>query len=279
MNLLPLKLGETIATVMLMPEDESQWENLDVVFATSHGTIRRNKLSDFLNIRANGKIAMKLDEGERLIGVSFCDESSEVMVSSKMGKCVRFPLSDLRVFASRASTGVRAIKLIGDDEVISMTILNDTNLDPEARENYIRYSNSLRRGKDELDLDVVQTPVEKPDDYEQLKENEQMLLTVTEKGYGKRTSAYEYRTTSRGAQGVKNIDMSDKNGKVVAVFPVKDSDEVMLVTNMGKMIRCPVQDIRVTGRSAQGVILFRVEKGEKVVSAVRIADMGEEDGE
>lgn len=278
-NLLPLKLGETIATVMLMPEDESQWENLDVVFATSQGTIRRNKLSDFLNIRANGKIAMKLDEGERLVGVSFCNESSEVMVSSKMGKCVRFPLSDLRVFASRASTGVRAIKLIGDDEVISMTILNDTNLDPEARENYIRYSNSLRRGKDELDLDVVQTPVEKPEDYEQLKGNEQMLLTVTEKGYGKRTSAYEYRTTSRGAQGVKNIDMSDKNGKVVAVFPVKDSDEVMLVTNMGKMIRCPVQDIRVTGRSAQGVILFRVEKGEKVVSAVRIADIGEEDGE
>lgn len=271
-NLLPLEPGETIATVMLMPEDESKWHDLDVVFSTSHGTIRRNKLKDFLNIRATGKIAMKLDDGEKLVGVAFCDESNEVMISSRMGKCVRFSLNELRVFASRASTGVRAIKLIGDDEVISMAILSGSNLNPDAREEYIKYSNSLRRGKDELDLDVVQVPSEKPDNFDELQANEQMLLTVTEKGYGKRTSSYEYRTTSRGAQGVKNIDLSDKNGKVVAVFPVQDNDEIMLITDMGKMIRCPVQDIRITGRAAQGVILFRIEKDEKVVSAIRIAD-------
>lgn len=269
-NLLPMKLGDTISTVMLMPEDPSQWEELDVVFATSHGTIRRNKLKDFTKIQSNGKIAMKLDDGEKLIGVAFCDETNDVMVSSKMGKCVRFSLKDLRVFASRASTGVRAIKLLGDDEVISMTVLNGSNLSVEDRDEYIRYSHSLRRSSDELDLDIVQTPASVPENFEELRQNEQMLLTVTEKGYGKRTSAYEYRTTSRGAQGVKNIDLSSKNGSVVAVFPVQDADEIVLVTNTGKLIRCPVQDIRITGRSAQGVILFRVEKGERIVSAVRV---------
>lgn len=272
-NLLPLKLGETISTVMLMPEDESTWENLDIVFATSKGTVRRNKLSDFVNIRQSGIIAMKIEEGEKLISVAFCDKSSEIMISSKMGKSVRFPLEDLRIFASRASMGVRAIKLIGDDEVISMTILNDTNLDVEAREQYIRYATSLRRDANELDLDVIQTPVEKPENFDELSKNEQMLLIVTENGFGKRTSAYEFRTTSRGAQGVRTITLSDKIGPVVSVFPVKESDEVMLMTNLGKMIRCPVCDVRITSRSGQGVIMFRLEKGEKVVSAVRIADM------
>lgn len=272
-NVLPLKLGETIATTMLMPEDIDTCQDLDVVFATSQGSIRRNKLADFINIRSNGKIAIKLEDGERLISVAFCDKNNDIMVSSKMGKCVRFSLNELRVFASRSSTGVRAIKLLGDDEVISMTILNNSNLEPESRDEYIKYSNSLRRGKDELDLDVVQTPIQKPDNFEELRQHEQMLLTVTEKGYGKRTSAYEYRTTSRGVQGVKNIDLSDKNGKVVSVFPVNDSDEIMLITNLGKMIRCTVDEIRITSRATQGVILFRLERGEKVVSAARIANV------
>lgn len=270
-NLLPIEAGESVATVLPLPGDKSLWEDLDVVFATSHGTIRRNKLSDFLNIRASGKIAMKLDEGEKLIAVEACNADSDILISTKMGKCVKFSVEHLRVFASRASTGVRAIKLLGDDEVISMAILKQSNRSPEDRDSYIRYVNSIRRNKDELDIDI-ETNVEKPDFYEEMKANDQLLLTVTEKGYGKRTSVYEYRTTSRGAQGVKNIEMNSKNGKVVAVFPVQDEDEVMLVTNNGKLIRCPVDGIRITSRAAQGVIIFRLEKGEKVVSAVRLHD-------
>lgn len=270
-NLLPIEAGESVATVLPLPGDKTLWEDLDVVFATSNGTVRRNKLSDFLNIRASGKIAMKLDEGEKLIAVEACNADSDILISTKMGKCVKFSVEQLRVFASRASTGVRAIKLLGDDEVISMAILKPSNRSPEDRDSYIRYVNSIRRTKDELDIDI-ETNVEKPDFYEEMKVDDQLLLTVTEKGYGKRTSVYEYRTTSRGAQGVKNIEMNSKNGKVVAVFPVQDEDEVMLVTNNGKLIRCPVDGIRITSRAAQGVIIFRLEKGEKVVSAVRLHD-------
>lgn len=271
-NLLPLGAGESIATVLPLPEDSSLWEDLDIVFATSHGTIRRNKLSDFLNIRTNGKIAMKLDEGERLISVDVCNDNNDILISSKMGKCVKFPLEQLRVFASRNSTGVRAIKLVGDDEVVSMAVLKGSNRTQDEREAYIRYVNSTRKNKDELDINV-QTNVEKPEFFEEMQLDDQLLLTVTEKGYGKRTSVYEYRTTARGAQGVKNIEMSNKNGAVVSVFPVKEKDEVMLVTDSGKLIRCSVDEIRITGRATQGVILFRLDKGEKVVSAARLPEV------
>ncbi len=271
-NLLPLGAGESIATVLPLPEDSSLWEDLDIVFATSHGTIRRNKLSDFLNIRANGKIAMKLDDGERLISVDVCNDNNDILISSKMGKCVKFPLEQLRVFASRNSTGVRAIKLVGDDEVVSMAVLRGSNRTQEEREAYIRYLNSTRRSKDELDINI-QTNIEKPEFFEEMQLDDQLLLTVTAKGYGKRTSVYEYRTTARGVQGVKNIEMSSKNGEVVSVFPVKENDEIMLVTNSGKLIRCSVDDIRITGRATQGVILFRLDKGEKVVSAARLPEV------
>lgn len=267
-NVLPIEENEALSTVMALP-DESEWDNYDIVFATSKGTVRRNKLSYFVNIKSSGKIAMKFTGDERLVSVALCKEGMDIMLASKMGKCVRFPVSDLRVFHSKNSIGVRAMKLVGDDEVISMTVLNNGNLTLEEREEYVRYSNWLRRSKEEVIVDQEMAP---PAKYEEMKNLEQMLITITEKGLAKRTSSFEYRTSGRGAQGVKNIDMSSKTGKVVAVFPVNEDDEVMLVTDSGKLIRCPVDNIRITGRSAQGVILFRVDQNEKVVSAVRLVD-------
>lgn len=267
-NLLPIKENEALSTVLALP-DESEWNDYDVVFATSTGTVRRNKLSDFANVKASGKIAMKFEGDEKLVSVALCKDGMDVMLASKMGKCVRFSVSELRVFNSRSSTGVRAMKLVPGDEVISMTMLNNGNLTPEEREEYVRYSNWLRRSKEEMVVDQVMTP---PAKYEEMKNIEQMILTITEKGLAKRTSSFEYRTSGRGVQGVKNIDMSVKTGKVVAVFPVSDNDDVMLVTDSGKLIRCPVDNIRITGRMAQGVILFRVDRDEKVVSAVRLVD-------
>lgn len=267
-NLLPIKENEALSTVLALP-DESEWNDYDIIFATSKGTIRRNKLSDFANVKASGKIAMKFEGEEKLVSVALCKNGMDVMLASKMGKCVRFPVSKLRVFNSRNSTGVRAMKLIPGDEVISMTVLNNGSITMEEREEYIRYSNWLRRSKEEMVVDQIMTP---PARYEEMKKIEQMIMTVTEKGLAKRTSSFEYRTTGRGGQGVKNIDMSTKTGEVVAVFPVNETDEVMLVTDAGKLIRCPVDNIRITGRSAQGVILFRVERSEKVVSAVRLID-------
>ncbi len=267
-NVLPIKEKEALSTVLALP-DESEWNDHDIVFATSKGTVRRNKLSDFVNVKASGKIAMKFEGKEKLVSVSLCKDGMDVMLASKMGKCVRFPVSELRVFNSRSSTGVRAMKLVGDDEVISMTVLNNGSLTHEEREEYVKYSNWQRRSKEEMVVDQVMTP---PAKYEEMKSLEQMLITITEKGLAKRTSSFEYRTSGRGVQGVKNIDMNSKTGKVVAVFPVNENDEVMLVTDSGKLIRCPVDNIRITGRSAQGVILFRVEQNEKVVSAVRLVD-------
>jgi DNA gyrase subunit A len=268
-NLFPIKENETLSTVLALPDDESAWNSYDIVFATSHGTIRRNKLSDFVDVNSRGKIAMKLESHEKLISVALCMENTDILISSKMGKCVRFPANDLRVFNSRSSTGVRAIKLLGDDEVISMAILHNGASKVSEREEYIKYSNWLRRSGEEIIQDQIIDP---PPKYEEMKKLEQMLITITEKGFAKRTSSFEYRTCSRGGQGVKNIEMSAKNGKVIAVFPVNESDDVMLVTDGGKLIRCPVNDVRITGRSSQGVILFRIEKDEKVVSAVRLAD-------
>ncbi len=268
-NLFSIKENEAIATVLALPDDPATWDSYDVVFATSAGTIRRNKLEDFLNIRQSGKIAMKLEGKEKLISVALCKENTDILISSCMGKCVRFPVSDLRVFNSRNSVGVRAMKLLGDDEVISMAVLNNGTSTAEEREEYVRYSNLLRRSSEEMLTDQEMDP---PAKYEEMKGIEQILMTVTENGFAKRTSSFEYRTCSRGTQGVKNIDMSAKNGKVVAVFPVNEEDDVMLVTDGGKLIRCPVDSVRVTGRTTQGVILFRVEKGEKVVSAIRLVD-------
>ncbi len=270
-NLFPTKADEALATGLSLPDDPSTWDNYDIVLATSRGTIRRNSLSVFSNVNSKGKIAMKL-ENERLIAVALCKAGMDILISTKLGKSVRFPVDSLRVFSSRSSIGVRAIKLVGDDEVISMAVLNNGTSTAEEREEYLRYSNWLRRAGEELDLNQqIEDP---PAKYEEMKELEQILMTITEKGYAKRTSSFEYRTMSRGAQGVKNLDMSSKNGKVIAVFPVKEDDDVMLITDAGKLIRCPVSGVRITGRATQGVIFFKVGKNEKVVSAVRLIENG-----
>ena len=279
-NLLPLQEGEWIQTVMPMPVDDTTWDDLQVMFSTSAGTVRRNALSDFTNIKRNGKIAMKLEEGERLISVQPCNEENDVLLTTRDGKAIRFAVSDVRIFRSRGSMGVRGIKLINGDAVVGMSILARVEheviqtTEISEREIYLKQTSYLRRstlGGSEID-------VEKPDimlsdeRLAYLGGAEEFILTVTEKGIGKRTSAYEYRTSNRGGQGVWNIDVTERSGKVVAGFPVNHSDQIMLVTDSGQLIRCMVDEIGITGRRTQGVWIFRVEDEEKVVSVSLIGD-------
>ncbi len=274
-NLLPLAQGETITTVMPLPEDENSWGELNVMFATTGGNVRRNRLSDFVNIKANGKIAMKLGDADRLVGVKTCTEEDDVLLSSRGGMCIRFPVTGVRVFSGRTSTGVRGIKLDSDDEVISMTVLRHAEIDMEVRDDYLRAAAALRRAGDE-EGEGEPAPAELPPaTFAELAENEQFILTITEKGYGKRSSAYEYRITGRGGKGIANIEVTERNGLVVAAFPVEATDQIMLVTDAGQLIRCPVDDIRIAGRKTQGVTLFRVEENERVVSVAHLQD---EDG-
>ncbi|MDG5494106.1 DNA gyrase subunit A [Niveispirillum sp. BGYR6] len=286
-NLLPLEEGETISTVMPMPEDEGTWGTLQIVFATSKGGIRRNKLSDFQNIRANGLIAMKLEEeGENLIAVRTCGESDDVLLATRLGRCIRFDVSDVRVFSGRTSTGVRGIKLADGDEVIGMSILHHTDYSADERAAYLKQARELRRveGEEADDaVDVEAEPVEgtaelSPEQFAEMQAREQMILTVSEQGYGKRTSAYEYRLTGRGGQGIWNMDMGDRNKAIAAVFPINDTDQLMMVSDSGQVIRMPVHDIRLTGRKSKGVTLFRLSGDERVVSVARLEDDGGDAG-
>ena len=287
-NLLPLEPDETITTIMPMPEDEESWGDLFIMFATASGGIRRNRLSDFTNIMANGKIAMKLDEGDELIGVQTCSEAQDIMLAADSGKCIRFPVTEVRIFSGRTSTGVRGIRLAEGQKIVSMTMIDHVELETDVRDAYLRMSKARRRLPDEED-DSVQDVVETSDEdtgaetasahitlteeeYEALSEKEQFMLTVTENGYGKRTSAFEYRTTRRGGQGVVNIATEGRNGAVAASFPVEDGDQMMLVTDGGKIIRSPVADIRIAGRSTQGVTLFDTADDEKVVSVAHLKE-------
>jgi DNA gyrase subunit A len=279
-NLLPLSEGEWIQTVMPMPLEEETWENLQVMFATSAGTVRRNDLSDFTNIKKNGKIAMKLDDGERLISVQPCSEEHDVLLTTKAGKAIRFQVSDVRVFKSRGSMGVRGIKLVGRDAVVGMSILRHVNYegvpntDLHEREVYLRQTSYLRRVTNETIENETDQPevMLSPERLAFLGAAEDFILTVTENGIGKRTSAYEYRITNRGGQGIWNIDVTDRAGSVVAGFPVNHSDQIMLVTNSGQLIRCAVDEIGITGRRTQGVWIFRVDNDERVVSVSLIGD-------
>ena len=271
-NLLPLTEGENITAIMKLPELEEDCKGLSVMFATSQGNIRRNSLMDFVNVQSNGKIAMKLDEGDKLINVAMCDDNDDVMLAAKSGKCNRFAVADCRVFVGRNSTGVRGIKLADNDEVISMSILKHIKVPTEEREEYLRLSSALKKaefadadGAEEKAFNELEPKIS----YEQFKEmrdNEEFILSVTVTGYGKRTSAYEYRITARGGQGVANMEMSERNKEVVSSFPVKDNHQIMMVTDGGKLIRMPVEDIRIAGRKTQGVILFRTAENENVVS-------------
>ncbi|ANC91434.1 DNA gyrase subunit A [Azospirillum humicireducens] len=281
-NLLPLIDGETITTVLPLPEDEAAWADLHVVFATSKGNVRRNRMSDFANIRSNGLIAMKLEEeGERLIGVHTCSETDDVLLATRGGKCIRFPVDDVRVFAGRTSTGVRGIKLADGDEVVSLSILAHVDATPEERAAFFKMKRDeglemegeAAPEADDVPADSVTLTQER---YEELKQKEQYILTVSDRGYGKRSSSYEYRIAGRGGQGIWNMEMGERNGSIVAAFPVESNHQVMMVTNGGQVIRMPLHDVRVAGRKTLGVTLFRVGAEERVVSVATIA---EEDGD
>jgi DNA gyrase subunit A len=276
-NLLPLK-DETITTILPLPEDEKSWEKLDVMFATNYGSVRRNKLSDFIEVRQNGKIAMKLDSGDRIIGVDVCNEQQDVLLTSQDGQAIRFPVTDVRVFKGRESPGVRGIKLGKGDEVISMAILTHVEADAAERAAYVRQANMMRRGggevpEPEVDAETdVETVVLSPERYAELSAHEEFVLTVSENGYGKGTSAYEYRISGRGGKGIIAMIVNQRNGKLIASFPVEETDQIMLVTDGGQLIRVPVQDISIMGRSTQGVIVFSTAEGERVVSVEHIPD-------
>jgi DNA gyrase subunit A len=281
-NLLPLDEGETISTVMPQPDDEARASELSVMFATQSGTVRRNSLSDFSIIKANGKIAMKLDEGDRLIAVLPCSaEEHDVLLATRQGKSIRFPVSDVRLFQGRTSTGVRGIALGDGDGVISMSILRHVEATSEERENYLRWAGARRRGGE--GEPATSEPGLPPERLTELESAEEFILSVADDGFGKRSSAYEYRITNRGGKGIDNLDLGRGNGRdsqaeVVAAFPVQAQDQVMLVTNGGQLIRLPVADIRIAGRTTRGVTLFRVSEDERVVSVTRLAEVAEQNG-
>jgi DNA gyrase subunit A len=272
-NIFPLEEGETITTFMPLPEDENTWDDMHVMFATSMGTIRRNDLSDFHNVMTNGKIAMKLEGDEQLVAVRSCNADEDVLLAAKSGKCVRFPVEAIRVFRSRASTGVRAIKLSEGDSVVSMSILSGgKDVTPDERAAYLKRANQLRRAEGDAPTEDAETTITDLSDarFNELAAREQFILSITENGYGKRSSSYEYRVTNRGGSGIVNIVTNERNGAVIASFPINAEDQLMLMTDTAKIIRCPVHDVRIAGRNTQGVTLFKVDKGEHVVSAVRI---------
>ena len=283
-NILPLDEGETITTVMALPEDEDSWDNLFVMFATATGSVRRNRLSDFTNIMANGKIAMKLDERDHLVRVRVFEEEDNVFLATRNGKCIRFPVRDVRVFSGRTSTGVRGILLTKGDEVIAMSGLRNVRMEVTVRDDYLRSVNAGRRlaGGDYTDRDDEKSRDEElaarlhDSQFFEMANEEEFILTVTADGIGKRTSAYDYRISKRGGKGIDSIDL--KRGKedpttVVAIIPVVQTDELVMVSDGGQLIRMPVEGISFTGRPARGVTLFRVSEGERVVSVSRIRDV------
>jgi DNA gyrase subunit A len=306
-NLLPnLAEGETISTIMPLPEDEESWSGLTVMFATANGYVRRNSLSDFVDVRANGKIAMKFegeDADDRLIAVATCTENDDVLLTTRNGKAIRFPIGDVRVFAGRSSVGVRGIRLLrspemGEDRVISMSILRHEEITPDVRNGYLSMARDRRRQMgEESEAAEAQTPEQpsEPDEGENgngageaalteeqfldLAAREEFVQSVTEKGFGVRSSAYDYRITGRGGQGVNNMDLSRRQDAVVAVFPVGHNDQIMLVTDAATVIRVPVNDIRIARRGSQGVVVFRVGDGERVVSVARLPEVAEENGD
>nr|WP_210302651.1 DNA gyrase subunit A [Bartonella callosciuri] len=289
-NLLPLQQGERITTIMPLPEDEARCSALDIMFATTRGTVRRNKLSDFVQVNRNGKIAMKLDEeGDEILSVETCTEQDDVVLTTANGQCIRFPVVEVRVFAGRNSVGVRGINLAHGDKVISMTLLKHVEATSVERSAYVKRVINERRAagvdaEDILSLDEedggIGTELTE-ERYAELHAREQMLLTVSEFGYGKRSSSYEFRISGRGGKGIRATDPSKtvEIGKLVAAFPVKAQDQIMLVSDGGQLIRVPVDGIRVAGRSTKGVTIFNTAEGEKVVSVERISESEEDDSQ
>ncbi|MBW3617742.1 MAG: DNA gyrase subunit A [Proteobacteria bacterium] len=302
-NLLPLEAGETITSILPLPEDPSFWERTDVMFATQSGGVRRNKLSDFQRINRAGKIAMKLDEGDHIVGVALCTEDQDVLLTTALGRCIRFAVNDVRVFAGRESTGVRGIRLLGEgDRVISMAILRRVSAEPAERLAYLRHASAMRAAAGEpveeeptadneevselVDLEDAGAGVElgavlqddaaeasvSPERIAELGAAEEFILTLTDAGYGKRTSSYDYRRSRRGGQGIAAFNMERRGGRLVASFPVEDTDGVLLVTDAGQLIRVPVDSIRIAGRNTQGVTILRTAGDERVVSVERVVE-------
>jgi DNA gyrase subunit A len=286
-NLLPLKEGETVTKVLALPEAELEWDKFEVMFATKSGDIRRNALSDFTNVKANGKIAMKIEPGDAIIGVSISTKDDDVLLTTRLGKCIRFSTEDVRVFKGRDSTGVRGVKLAEGDEVVSMAILRHVDVTVDEARAYLKQSAAMRRAAGE-EADAPEVSAEEgeetstteaalsPERYAELGAQEQFVLTVSETGFGKRSSAYEYRVIGRGGSGIVAMAMAKKNSRIADSFPVEDTDQLMLITDGGQTIRLPVGQIRVAGRATQGVILFRLGEGERVVSVERIGEATEE---
>ena len=281
-NMLPLQQGETITSIMALPEDEDSWSELDVMFATTRGTVRRNKLSDFVQVNRNGKIAMKLDdENDRILSVWTCTPDDDVLLTTAKGQAIRFPVPTVRVFAGRNSIGVRGIALAEDDSVISMTIVSHVEADPWERSAYLKRAALERRSENGEPEDIalvgegdVEEGTLTDDRYEELKFHEQFILTVTEKGFGKQSSSYDFRVSGRGGKGIRATDTAktDEIGKLVAAFPVEENNQIMLVTNAGQLIRVPVDGIRIASRATKGVTVFKTGANEKVVSVEVISE-------
>lgn len=284
-NILPLAENEWITTIMPLPEDEATWDKLFVMFATVHGKVRRNNLSDFVDVRSNGKIAMKLEEGDAIVGVETCATSDDVLLTTAVGQCIRFPLTDVRVFVGRTSTGVRGISLGAGNRVISMAILRHFDATPDERAAFLKMSRAVR-GMSNAEEETLS-----PDDEEEVAGDarlsqeryaamgacEQFVLAISENGFGKRTSSFEYRTSGRGGKGIIALVVNDRNGAVAASFPVEPDDQIMLVTDGGQLIRCPIDGVRIAARSTQGVRIFDTGEGERVVSVERISDLAGQD--
>ena len=290
-NLLPIEPGESITSILALPEDEATWDQYDVMFATRSGNVRRNKLSDFIGIKRNGKIAMKLDEGDSIVGVGVCNaEHNDILLTTALGRCIRFAVEEVRVFAGRDSTGVRGIRLAEGDSVISMAILRSVAATPDERAAYVKQANANRRAASGEAEDVEEAAPDDEDEaageaalslerFAELGAKEEVILTVSTEGYGKRSSAYEFRRTGRGGQGLLAQDLTKRGGRLAASFPVDETDQILLVTDQGQLIRTPVSQVRMVGRNTSGVIIFRTSAEEHVVSVERLADSGEEDGE
>jgi len=288
-NLLPLSEGERITSVMPMPEDEESWSELQLMFATKSGGVRRNQLSDFTRINVSGKIAMKLDDpNDAILGVAVCGENDDVLLTTANGRAIRFPVTDVRVFSGRTSTGVRGIKLDEGDEVIAMAMLHHMGASPAEARAYLKQARAMRAAiDDDTAIEEMEEAAEDnadevtltPELYAELGAQEQFVLAVSVNGFGKRTSSFEYRTSGRGGKGIIAMTVTPRNGRLIDAFPVEDSDQIMLVTDAGQLIRCPVDDVRVAGRATQGVTIFRTAADESVVSVSHIADAGGDDAE
>ncbi|MCB8821150.1 DNA gyrase subunit A [Microvirga rosea] len=287
-NMLPLEQDERITTIMPLPEDEASWDKLDVMFATSRGTVRRNKLSDFVQVNRGGKIAMKLDQGEAIVDVQICTENDDVLLTTAKGQCIRFAVPEVRVFKGRDSMGVRGINLADGDRIISMAILRHVDATGEERAGYLKMrravtgeqTNGDAETADAADEENVSADALSMERYTEMSALEQFILTLSEKGFGKRTSSYEYRITGRGGKGITAMAVNGRNGQLVASFPVENSDQIMLVTDGGQLIRVPVDGIRTVGRNSQGVTVFSTKGKERVVSVEHIeGEDAEDDGD